>query len=75
MAIDSGIRPTHTDFQGNLVANLVVTGMDRPADGQGPGEAMMPEPVDLTAAPYNAAWASHGTHVSGKYFIHSLLHL
>jgi subtilisin family serine protease len=28
----------------------------------------LPVPVPLTALPFNAAWASHGTHVSGTVF-------
>jgi len=66
MVIDTGIRPTHTDFAGNLVPRLTVTGMDR--TGGGVGRPQLPVPVSLTALPYNAAWASHGTHVSGTVF-------
>jgi subtilisin family serine protease len=66
--INTGIRPTHVDFAGNLVPRLTVTGMNRPATGGGDGLPQLPVPIDLTAAPYNADWASHGTHVSGTVF-------
>jgi subtilisin family serine protease len=61
--IDTGIRPTHTDFAGNLVPRLTVTGMNRVTN-----RAQLPVPVSLTAPPFNAAWAEHGTHVSGTVF-------
>ena len=32
------------------------------------GQPQLPQPVPLTALPFNAAWASHGTHVSGTVF-------
>jgi hypothetical protein len=66
MVIDSGIRTTHRDLNGNLVANLVVTAVE--SDGAGGFRAIPPVRTSITTPPANVALLGHGTHVAGTVY-------